>query len=89
MVDALSWEVLNATADDWESLEQIHQMVNRFFTPVDLQVITEAVDRLIADGLLERMLDGAKSADGWFRMTDNGRVVWEASADTYAVSKRQ
>jgi hypothetical protein len=26
-IDKIAWEVLNATADDWEDLEQIYQMI--------------------------------------------------------------
>jgi hypothetical protein len=32
-LDKTAWEVLNATADDWENLEQIYKMVCLEFSP--------------------------------------------------------
>jgi hypothetical protein len=32
-LDKTAWEILNATADDWENLEQIYQMVCFDFSP--------------------------------------------------------
>ncbi len=33
ILDRASWEVLNATADDWENLEQIYYLVCLEFSP--------------------------------------------------------
>lgn len=32
-LDKIAWEVLNATADDWENLEQIQEMICFDFSP--------------------------------------------------------
>ncbi len=88
MTDAISWEVLNATADDWESLEQVHPAVCRFVAPVSEGIVASVIARLVRDGLMEEMSGGvidpaaiaANPTEFWFRMTPHGREVWEAEA---------
>ena len=90
-LDELSWHVMDAMADDWESIVQIRPHVMRFCgaTP----------DRRILDILREvhrfelvRIMD----ADGyrtdefpedphehWFSMTEVGRDLWDAEGPKY------
>jgi hypothetical protein len=83
MIDALSWEVLNATADDWESLDQLHSAVCRFDASVGREEVAGVVARLLSDGLLEQQEANAPVAEGWFRMTVAGRAAWEQATDRY------
>ena len=96
MLDALSWEIMNATADDWESLEQIHSQVHRHLGTVTAEAIAEAVVRLFASGRFEARqadsIDLVESVDPqtllrepmefWFRMTPQGRTIWESHHKT-------
>src|SRR5262249_36205800 len=89
-VSRTEWEVLNATADDWENLEQIYQTVRRETRPAggELRAVTDSIRRLVEGGLLAaRLEDGREvtpvSGDlsyvwrAWFNMTTAGREVWE------------
>jgi hypothetical protein len=83
-VDRLSWEVLNATADDWESLAQIVPAVCRVVSDASASAVEAVVGRLDAAGLLERRIPpGEPDGGAWFRMTSAGRVAWQAAADRY------
>src|SRR5205085_6362783 len=65
-VSRTEWEVLNATADDWENLEQIYQAVRLWLGPngTGLRGVADAVRRLAEDGLLEaRLEEGEGSPD--------------------------
>jgi hypothetical protein len=83
---------MNATADDWESLDQIVPEVRRFHGPAQPAVVAQAIIRLVNDGLLEEMRGGAvevepmlrEPVEFWFRMTGQGRTVWEAEATQHA-----
>ena len=76
--------LLNATADDWESLEQIHGHVVRFSTAVAPRRVAEEIIRLIRSGHFECQpaapsdVDAilAEPAEYWFRMTESGRAWW-------------
>jgi hypothetical protein len=118
-LDQTDWEILDATADDWENLEQIYLAV--CFEVVDLRSDTpprtdlllrrarpEILLREIADrtrGLVERGLltainedDGRPVTDrgdpsyvwkAWFRMTPEGKRLWEASDYATSVEREQ
>lgn len=107
-LDKTAWEVLNATADDWENLEQIYHLICLDFSAEHyadreagtfylraaqgaplLQEIADRLCTLVEAGLLEARSDSATSAPdrqdrsfvwrAWFRMTPEGRKVWESS----------
>ncbi len=84
MVDVIAWEVLNATADDWESVEQLHAAVVRSLAPVNRKAVAGVAERLVAAGLFEQRPTDAPPAEAWFRMTAAGRASWEQAADRYA-----
>jgi len=85
VVDRLSWEVLNATADDSESLEQIVPAVCHLVSEANVSAVAAAVSRLEESGLLgRRTAPGELDGEGWFHMTATGRAAWLAAADRYA-----
>lgn len=101
-ISPLEWEVLNATADDWENLEQIHELVRQAPSlgngkQVTLSQTADAVRALVTQGSLScKDENGASITDhhdasyvwrGWFTMTDEGRRHWQESALT-ASAKR-
>jgi hypothetical protein len=79
LADKTEWEILNAAADDWESLETIYRSLNRAeqsgggvtLGPVGqpgplLEVVADGIRRLAEGGFLEaRLLDapGQPQAD--------------------------
>jgi len=79
IADKAEWEVLNTTADDWESLETIYRALNlgegsggaHMIGPIGqsgplLETVADSICRLVKTGLLEaRMLDapGQPAAD--------------------------
>ena len=83
MFDSLAWELMNATADDRESLEQLVSQVRRFRGSVDPATAAEVVAGLVGEGLMEEMRGVtiepaavvADPSDYWFRMTPTGRSV--------------
>lgn len=86
-MDSLSWHVMDATADDWESLEQILPHVREYHGPVEPTAIAEAIARLVRDGLMEEMRGtavnpvaiAADPIEFWFRMTARGRMEWDSA----------
>jgi len=85
-MDSLTWHVMDATADDWESLEQILPHVREFHGPVEPAAVAEIVGRLVREGLMEEMQRSvidpeavvADPIEFWFRMTPRGRAIWDA-----------
>ncbi len=82
---------MDATADDWESLEQILPQVQRFHGAVAPPEVAEVIVRLVRDGLMEEMQHGSIDAqevvrepvEYWFRMTPLGRSLWESEGARY------
>jgi hypothetical protein len=89
MVDVISFWIMNATADDWESLDQIVPQVLETCSSVDSKSVAERIEALVGQGLMEEMRGRAvRSADVlvdpmefWFRMTLKGRSTWSAMAE--------
>ena len=90
-MDSLTWHVMNATADDWESLEQILPHVREFHGPAEPAAVAEVVAQLVREGLMEEMrqpvIDPASVVadpiEFWFRMTARGREVWDAEGGRF------
>jgi hypothetical protein len=90
-MDSLTWHVMDATADDWESLEQILPHVREFHDPVEPVAVAEVVARLVRDGLMEEMRQQvidpaavvADPIEFWFRMTQRGRAVWDSEGPKF------
>jgi hypothetical protein len=97
----IEWEVLNATSDDAENLEQIHRLLRHAPRPVPLEDAADAVLSLVEKGLLAPVAEGeqqsvSQSIDprlvwrGWFGMTSRGREVLAATPEVpeWAVKRR-
>jgi hypothetical protein len=92
MLDRLDWEIMNATADDWESLDQILPSVAAFCGPFNAHAVACSIARLVIEGLMEEMKHGAVEPesivntpiDYWFRMTSHGRELWSSEAERFA-----
>jgi hypothetical protein len=89
-LDRIAWEVLNATADDCENLEEIAGQIADASVPARLSEIADQIRHLVTTGLLTVVMDdnGNPWKDpndlsyvwrGWFRMTPTGRQAWQAS----------
>ena len=90
---SLTLEVLNATADDWDSLEQIHPQVNQYWRVVEASVVAEEMIRLLAAGMFEVMPKTplnpeailADPIEYWVRMTPAGRAEWQNLAKDFGI----
>jgi len=90
-LDKPSFWLMNATADDWESLEQIMPDVKEFAGVTDSLLVARLIVELIADGLLEEMKHTPVTPqmivqtpiEFWFAMTPAGRALWDSEAHKY------
>jgi hypothetical protein len=90
-LDKPSFFLMNATADDWESLEQIMPQVKEFAGVTDSLLVSRLIVELIADGLLEEMkhtpvtpqMIVERPIEFWFTMTPAGRALWDSEARKY------
>jgi hypothetical protein len=90
-LDKVSYFVMNATADDWESLEQIMPQVERFAGVTDSSQVARLIVDLVAEGLLEETKHTRVTPkmivetpiEFWFAMTPAGRALWSSEADKY------
>jgi hypothetical protein len=97
MLDSLAWNVMDATADDWESLEQILPHEHRYHGTADSEAVAATIVRLIAEGLMEEMRPAPVSPQAvirqpvevWFRMTPRGRILWETEATQHVGESKQ
>ena len=90
---SLTFWIMDATADDWESLDQIQPALNKCWEPTSRLVVAVEIVRLVLVGLFEEMQHQDRgneelSAEAivadpmrfWFRMTVQGRKQWEQEA---------
>jgi hypothetical protein len=50
MLDRFDWYILDATADDWESIDQILPYVNELYGSVEARAVVRALSRLVDEG---------------------------------------
>ena len=90
-LDSQMWHIMDATADDWESIEQIHPHVLKYHGDVSSDSIYAALKMLHADGLI-KVLDNTGSytelfpdnpSNCWFTMTEKGRDLWDTEGIKY------
>lgn len=89
--DSLTWHVMDATADDWESIAQIIPDVEHWLGPQDPDQIRKIILGLFDEGLFEMMpLDGITEETlktdfekCWFSMTPEGRRLWDLDGIHY------
>jgi len=89
-LSSLEWHVLDAMADDWESIEQIAPHVERFHGPVSRECIMEILGVLYGQNLVEAMTENGDAVTGpchpasdWFRMSSEGRAIWDGNGARY------
>ena len=94
LIDEYEWHVLDATADDWESLDQIVPHLERFLGPVDRAGIVRLIIKLVDDGMLKEMRYKAyrnltaemileTPMEFWFCMTTEGKELWDSEGYKY------
>ena len=90
-LDSKMWQIMDATADDWESIEQIHPHVLKYHGTVSSNAIYAALKMLHADGLI-KVMDNTGSytelfpnnpSNSWFTMTEKGRDLWNTERGKY------
>ena len=90
-LDRLGFYVMNATADDWESLEQIMSQTTEFARVTDRSQVAHQIVELLREGLLQEMKKTPVTlemivqtpAEYWFGMTARGRTVWQSQSQRY------
>jgi hypothetical protein len=85
-LDKLQWHIMDAMADDWESIEQIRPHVAKYCGNVlDHQIFVQLRD-LHRHGFVRLMDENGYGKDDfpaeagkyWFDMTDAGRALWDS-----------
>jgi hypothetical protein len=90
-LDSLTWHVMDAMADDWESIVQIRPHVQQYCGATPDDRIFQILRQLHTNGLVRIMdLDGhgpdsfpSDPQESWFDMTDSGRLLWETESSKY------
>lgn len=85
VISSLTWHVMDALADDWESIEQIRPCVLQFVGATPDEEIFRTL-RMLHDSQYIRLMNDSGNADDcfpddpshyWFSMTDAGRAIWD------------
>ena len=90
-LDKLTWHVMDAMADDWESIAQIRPHVHQYCGVTSDEDIFAALRHLHQDTLVEIMKVPDQASDVfqthpeacWFGMTDAGRKLWASERAKY------
>ncbi len=85
-IDKISWEILNALADDAENIEQVYlavafefgddQAYRRVVPSITLEAIADRLTAMIEAGYVTVTV--ADLWRGWLQMTSAGRALWQA-----------
>jgi hypothetical protein len=86
---------MDATADDWESVDQIQPVVDQWWEPTPRLVVADEIVKLVRSGLFEEMPHEGRGDEElsaaaivadpmrfWFGMTTQGRKQWEQEGGT-------
>ena len=90
-LDPLTWHVMDAMADDWESIAQIRPHVLQYCGATPDERIFQILRQLHENELIKIMDDdgyGTSSfpsdpSECWFCMSDAGEALWEAEGSRY------
>jgi hypothetical protein len=90
-LDSLAWHIMDAMADDWESIRQIELHVTRFHGAADHHAIFKILRKLHGESFLRIMDEDGNGIDdfpdapetAWFSMTESGRDLWDANGYKY------
>ena len=85
-MDSLTWYVMDALADDWESIAQIRPHVHQYCGEASNEQIFQLRRQLREDKLVEIMKVPGQAENifetrpeaCWFGMTRAGRAVWDS-----------
>jgi hypothetical protein len=91
ILDQWQWHVMDAMADDWESIVQIRPHVVEHCGATTDQQIFDVLRDLRQAGLVRLMdADGygtdafpADAHDHWFSMTESGMSLWDSEGHKY------
>ena len=90
-MDSLKWHVMDALADDWESIAQIRPHIHQYCGPVSDEEIFHILRQLREDDLVEIMKVPGQPENVfetqreacWFGMTQTGRTLWDSEGPKY------
>ena len=90
-LDALTRHIMDAMADDWESVEWIRPHVDQYVGPASDEQIIAVLRQLYSDNLVEIMKVPTQRENVlkvqpmacWFGMTQAGRNLWHAEGVKY------
>ncbi len=90
-IDSFDWYIMDATADDCESIVQIEAHIAEYFGQVNRFQIATRLETLTGKGLMEEKRNLAFSSshllenpvEFWFSMTEEGRMLWESESKKY------
>jgi len=90
-LDKVTWHVMDAMADDWESIAQIRPHVHQYCGVRSDEEIFAALRDLHQDELVEIMKVPEQASDTfqthpdacWFGMTETGRKLWDSEGVKY------
>ena len=98
-LNATAWEVLNATADDWENLEHLYGMLHKGAPGLSLSEVADSIHELVQKGLLVTRSEsggvpGAPSDlsyvwRSWFALSPQGKDLRQAAPSPSASSPRR
>ena len=96
-INQFLWRIMDATADDWESLEQIVLHFRRWYGGAEPSELADGIAQLVSGGLMEEM-DGRaftphdlvrEPAELWFGMDLTGRRLWETETPRFEDEETQ
>jgi hypothetical protein len=90
-LDELTWHVMDAMADDWESIVQIRPHVFQYCGPTSDDTIFQTLLRLHEAECIEIMDEEGQGTSVfpddpkgcWFSMTKRGRSLWNSEGSKY------
>jgi hypothetical protein len=90
-LDSLTWHVMDAMADDWESIVQIRPHVRQYCGSIPDERIFQILRQLHENQLIKIMdADGHGTSsfpddpsECWFCMSETGEALWDAEGSKY------
>ena len=93
-LDEFTWYIMDAMADDWESLDQIVPHIEHFVGSTDRSRVALLLVDLVSEGELQEMKLSPEQQlttemimktpiKYWFSMTPHGRALWDSEGHKY------
>ena len=91
LLDSLTWHIMDAMAEDWETIELIQPHVRLYCASFPDERVAAVIRELHAEGLVEIMESGGDTnavfpddpRRTWFSITPSGRALWDAAGVYY------